>query len=182
VPPPADRRSDVSDGSGVRPGHAGDAEALARLHLDCWREAYAGTGLVDDERLAPYLADVEGAVRRWHQILDGPARVRLAVADGTPVGLATVQPAAGKDLTHLRALYVRRSHWGTGVGQRLLDEALGDEPATLRVFRDNLRARRFYVRNRFVPDGHEGEEPHLGGIEIGMVRPAAAPASRTGSR
>jgi len=92
------------------------------------------------------------------------------VVHGTPVGLATVQPTAGGDLARLRALYVRREHWGTGMGQRLLDEALGDEPATLRVFRDNLRARRFYARNRFVPDGHEAEEPHLGGVEIGMVR------------
>ena len=58
------------------------------------------------------------------------------------------------------------------LGQRLLDAALGDEPATLRVFRDNARARRFYARNGFVPDGYEGEEPHFGGVEIGMVRPA----------
>ena len=37
------------------------------------------------------------------------------------------------------------------------------------------RARRFYARNGFVPDGTETEEPRLGGVEIGMVRPAPSP-------
>ena len=53
----------------------------------------------------------------------------------------------------------------------LLDAVLDPgEPATLQVFRDNARARRFYARNGFVPDGTEAEEPHWGGVEIGMVR------------
>jgi GNAT superfamily N-acetyltransferase len=160
---------------GVRePGHA-DAEALARLHLDCWRDAYTGSGLVDDDRLAPYLADVDGTVRRWHLILADTAVVRVAAADGALVGFAVVRPATPAAPAYLSAIYTRRSHWGTGLGQRLLDETLGDEPATLRVFRDNARARRFYARNGFVPDGAEAEEPHFGGIEIGMVRPPPTP-------
>jgi GNAT superfamily N-acetyltransferase len=156
----------------VRPALADDAEALARLHLACWQDAYAD--LVDPERLAPYLRDVDGAVQRWHQILAGPARVRVAALDETLVGFATVRPATPAAAAHLGAIYTRRSHWGTGLGQRLLDEALGDEPATLRVFRDNVRARRFYDRNGFVPDGTEAEEPYFGGVEIGMVRPDPA--------
>ena len=160
----------MTDEPRVRRALADDAEALARLHLACWEDAYAD--LVDHGRLAPYLDDVDGAVHRWHQILAGPARVRVAALDETLVGFATVRPTTSAAPAHLGAIYTRRSHWGTGLGQRLLDEALGDEPATLRVFRDNVRARRFYVRNGFVPDGTEAEEPYFGGIEIGMVRPA----------
>jgi ribosomal protein S18 acetylase RimI-like enzyme len=96
------------------------------------------------------------------------------VADdgGDVVGFASVRPAAGDVPAHLQSLYVRRACWSTGLGQRLLDAVLGDEPATLEVLRDNARARRFYARNGFVPDGTVQEEPRLGGVEIGMVRPA----------
>jgi GNAT superfamily N-acetyltransferase len=154
----------------VRRALPSDAEALGPLHLRCWAEAYED--LVDPARLAPYLADVDGAVRRWHEVLAGPARVHVADDDGALVGFATVRPGADGGPAHLGAIYLRRPCWSTGLGQRLLDAALGSEPATLQVYRDNARARRFYARNGFVPDGTEAEEPHWGGIEIGMVRPA----------
>ncbi|SEQ29941.1 GNAT family N-acetyltransferase [Microlunatus flavus] len=152
----------------VRVPRADEAEAVARCQLDCWRDAYAG--LVDPARLGPSLDDVAANVERWHAILAGPARVRVAVEDGRLVGFATVRPGADGAPDHLAALYTRRAHWSTGLGQRLLDAVLGGAPATLRVFRDNERAVRFYARNGFVPDGYEGEEPHWGGVEIGMVR------------
>jgi GNAT superfamily N-acetyltransferase len=149
-----------------------DAEALGRCHLACWREAYGD--LVDPARLAPFLADVEGFVSRWRDFLDGAWPVRVAEDANGLVGFASVRPAVDDVPAHLNALYVRRARWSTGLGQRLLDAVLGDEPATLEVFRDNARARRFYARNGFVPDGTEQEEPRLGGVEIGMFRPAQA--------
>ena len=160
----------AADALVVRVPEASDAGALARCQLACWREAYEE--LADPVRLAALLADVDGRVQRWQEILAGPARVRLADDGGTVVGFATVLPGRPGEPAHLAALYVRRSHLSTGLGQRLLDEVLGDEAATLEVFRDNARARRFYARNGFVPDGTEQEEPYFGGIEIGMVRPA----------
>lgn len=157
----------------VRPAVPSDVEALGRCHLECWREAYGD--LVDPARLAPFLADVDEFVGRWRNAFGGPARVRVAESEGGLVGFSSVRPAAGVVPGHLQSLYVRRSHWSTGLGQRLLDSVLGEEPATLEVLRDNARARRFYARNGFVPDGTETEEPRLGGVEIGMVRPAPAP-------
>lgn len=154
----------------VRQPDASDAEALARCQLDCWHDAYAG--LADPDRLAALLADVDARHRRWQEILVGPARVRLATQDGSVVGFATVLPGTDGAPAFLAALYTRRACWGTGLGQRLLDETLGAGAATLQVFRDNDRARRFYARNGFVADGTEKEEPHFGGVEIGMVRPA----------
>ena len=140
----------------VRPAVPNDAEALGRCHLACWREAYAD--LVDPARLAPFLADVDGFVERWWG-LDGRWPVRVADAGDRLVGLASARPASGEAVAHLSALYVRREHWSTGLGQRLLDSVLGDAPATLEVFRDNARARRFYARNGFVPDGTSRRNP-----------------------
>ena len=152
------------------PGPA-DLDALGRCHLECWREAYGD--LVDPARLAPFLVDVEEFVGRWRRaLLSGAGRVRVAEDGGELVGLASVRPAVGDVPAHLQSLYVRRAYWSTGLGQRLVDAVLGDEPATLEVFRDNARARRFYARNGFVPDGTQTEEPRLGAVEIGMFRPA----------
>ena len=154
----------------VRRAVVADAEALGRCHLECWREAYGD--LVDPVRLAPFLADVEEFVGRWRHALVSGSEVRVAQDNADLVGFASVQPASGDVPAHLHSLYVRRSLWSTGLGQRLLDAVLGDEPATLDVLRDNARARRFYARNDFVPDGTEQEEPRLGAVEIRMIRPA----------
>ncbi len=162
----------------VRAAVPADAEALGRCHLACWREACGD--LVDPARLAPFLADVEGFVGRWRGFLGGEWPVRVAEDAGALVGFASVRPAAGGGPAHLNGLYVRRAYWSTGLGRRLLDAVLGDEPATLEVFRDNLRARRFYARNGFVPDGTEAEEPRLGGVEIGMFRPRSFGAGTGG--
>jgi GNAT superfamily N-acetyltransferase len=107
-----------------------DAEALGRCHLACWREAYGD--LVDPARLAPFLADVEGFVSRWRDFLDGAWPVRVAEDANGLVGFASVRPAVDDVPAHLNALYVRRERWSTGLGQRLLDAVLGDQPATRR--------------------------------------------------
>ena len=70
----------------------------------------------------------------------------------------------------LRVLNVRRAYWGTGVAQRLHDEAVADRGAYLWVLRDNPRARGFYARNGFVPDGAMKIDPDFGALVIRMVR------------
>ena len=42
---------------------------------------------------------------------------------------------------------------GSGLGQRLLDTAIGARAAYLWILNENPRAERFYVRNGFEPDG-----------------------------
>ena len=70
----------------------------------------------------------------------------------------------------LRVMNVRRAYWGTGLAQRLYDEAVGDRDAYLWVLRDNARARGFYARNGFLPDGAMKIDPDFGAPIIRMVR------------
>jgi ribosomal protein S18 acetylase RimI-like enzyme len=71
----------------------------------------------------------------------------------------------------LYALYVLSDYYGVGVGQALLDRALGGRPAQLWVAKENGRARRFYAKNGFTEDGAELADPALEGlVEIRMVR------------
>jgi ribosomal protein S18 acetylase RimI-like enzyme len=72
----------------------------------------------------------------------------------------------------LYAIYVREKWWGSGLGHRLMDVAIGKEAASLWVLAGNERAKAFYRKQGFVEDGTQVDEPFFGVPEIRMVRPA----------
>jgi GNAT superfamily N-acetyltransferase len=155
----------------LRPLTSADVESAARCQLACWQEAYLG--LVDADRLAEITGDLERAIGWWQKAPTSDRTMILAMDGDLVAGFATAGPATepGVDIAlQLNAINVRRAYWGTGVGQRLLDAAIGDRDAFLWVFRDNPRARAFYVRNGFVPDGAEQVEDFFGPLEIRMIR------------
>jgi GNAT superfamily N-acetyltransferase len=81
----------------------------------------------------------------------------------------TADGASGR-VAELYALYVRPSSWSTGTGRALMERVLartgaaGYQAITLWVLRDNQRARRFYERAGFAPDGAANVLTGLGGI------------------
>ena len=135
----------------VRPALASDARRIAEVHIQAWREAYAH--LVPQDALARL--SVEQRELRWAELIPAPSpRVWVAVDDGAIVGWATDSRGHGtpRDL-ELEGLYILASHYGTGVGQELLDAAIGTAPAFLWVASENPRAQAFYARNGFDADG-----------------------------
>lgn len=159
--------------SGHRIRRAGpdDAEALTRLHLDCWDDAY--TGLVAQDVLDARRTDVDGRVATWQTALEGGASIGLATdGDGALIGFVGAgvprDPDPALPPLELRVLYVRRAWWGTPVGFDLLRTEIGDRPAYLRVLAANERAVRFYERNGFVDDGTREDDPD--GPLMRMVR------------
>ena len=156
-----------------------DADELAALHVQTWQETYdhlLPAGFFTSEFL-------DGRLRLWQHLTSatGGARlVRLAeVAEGNTgavgeeylhkiVGFAVAGPDTesgdGKDNRQLFSLYVLRRLHGTGVGQTLLDEVLGKEPAVLWVAKDNPRAVAFYRRNGFEFDGTVRSDPAAPGL------------------
>ncbi|MBP2415666.1 GNAT family N-acetyltransferase [Microlunatus capsulatus] len=177
----------MSGAAVVRPARPDDAGALGRCHLACWDEAY--TGLVDGPGFRAALTRVDERVERWRRVLAGPHGTVVAVvagegagdaADEQVVGFASAGPQRDEDVDlprELYALYVRRARWGTGLGHRLLQTVVGDDPCSLWVFRDNARARGFYARHGFQPDGAAKVEPFFGGAEVRLVRRAGPPAT-----
>ncbi|MHA7985404.1 GNAT family N-acetyltransferase [Rathayibacter sp. CAU 1779] len=162
----------------VRAATKADALGIARVHVRSWREAYAhvfSSFLLESLR-------VSVRATRWERILAGGAHVWVAEDDsritGTRiVGWASSGPARDADApesTELQGIYVLRETYGSGAGQRLIEAALGTDPAYLWVLGDNPRAQAFYRRNGFERDGTSrvetfgGEPAH----EIRMVRPA----------
>lgn len=153
-----------------------DADELASVHVQAWREAY-GEWL--PERFYDDVARESRQVM-WSALLskeDAGEQVRVARREGRIVGFVARGPATEhqghppEGDEQLYALYVLSSCHGHGVGQALLDQALGERPAQLWVAKDNARARRFYEKNGFIADGTEQVDPDLDGlVEIRMVR------------
>ena len=161
----------------IRPAGPSDAGAIARVHVASWQEAYAGIVPMD------YLTALDPVERqqRWTaQLTQGPVEgVRTWVADnGTGiVGFACVGPARDEDAARnqeeIYAMYLDPGYWGKGVARDLMRTVLSDVPAgtplSLWVLADAERARHFYRRHGFTPDGSERLEA-LGGANLLEVR------------
>ena len=167
----------------LRPMLVEDAPGVGAMHHQAWVDTYAA--VLPEDYFSTWTVDA--AVERWRGLLAAPTptgtRRFVAVeqhTNGEAIrGLVAAGPSrdpAGRP-DHVRpaelwALYVEASRHGTGLGQRLLDVVLErQDPAELWVFRDNPRARAFYVRNGFAPDGATFVDDRFPDLpEIRMVR------------
>jgi ribosomal protein S18 acetylase RimI-like enzyme len=133
--------------NGVRPADSRDAQRLAEIHVECWKQTYSR--LLSAEFFAQQ--SVSDKLAMWSGILTGPRRPRHHVAevDGTVVGFSGTRLVALDDSPReieLWGIYLLKDHHGSGLGQQLLDASLGESPAMLWVAEDNPRARSFYRR------------------------------------
>jgi RimJ/RimL family protein N-acetyltransferase len=141
----------------VRRAEPADAEAMARVHWLSSNTAYGRNDPFERRLAASHALFGEEGVRPF-----------VAEHEGEVVGVLTVGD------TELYAIYVHPDHWGTGVGQALLDAAHDElaqtcEVAELTCLVDNARARRFYERNGWEP-GEQVTEVHFGGELTDVVR------------
>jgi len=128
----------------VRRATTDDAELLAAIQEEASR---AGVPHVYPPELYPFPVD---AVReRWRGYTEAGGWALLAGDDGF---VAVEEP-------WLEAIYVRPAAWGSGIAGELHEAAVaelrrrGVERARLWVLERNDRARRFYERRGWRPDG-----------------------------
>jgi putative acetyltransferase len=90
---------------------------------------------------------------RWRQELIPVAHVVVAEFDGALVGFVTVDPAT----LYLDQIVVAPEHWGSGVADALLKEAMRLSPKglDLLVNKDNYRAIHFYEKHGFAYAGED---------------------------
>jgi ribosomal protein S18 acetylase RimI-like enzyme len=103
----------------------------------------------------------------------GPERTVASAASagsGAPPSGLTEAGLAG-ETGELYTLYVSPAHWSTGAGRALTDAALdglraaGYRRVVLWTLTENIRARRFYAKAGFAPDGGTNILPGLGDVE-----------------
>ncbi|SFX70622.1 GNAT family N-acetyltransferase [Streptomyces atratus] len=174
----------------VRDMTVDDCEAVTRLRVRGWQAAYAGLvsrSYLDDMDLTV----AEDAERRRASFTGGSTIVNV-VAERPGLGVIGWAcygpyrengrpPARGE----LYALYVTPEQIGTGAGRALTAEVLARAAAdgfpdlALWVLKENARARRFYERAGFCPDGAEESFEADGALvpEVRYVRSLGGPAA-----
>ena len=138
----------------IRPARAADAEAIARVRVDSWRETYRG--LIPQTYLDAMQLDASRDL--WEKILTaGSDTVGVFVAEhgadivGFGSGNRLAQPKHGFD-AELSAIYIRREFQGAGLGRRLVvqtavaQRARGATGLIVWVIAGNKAARKFYER------------------------------------
>jgi ribosomal protein S18 acetylase RimI-like enzyme len=148
----------------IRRAELGDAEGIARVHVDTWQAAYLGL------LPAAYLNSltVSGQTEKWRRILRGytteGSRTWVLSVGGTVMGFSTSGPTRDNDdeprtVGEIYTLYVSPQLWGHGLGAELIAAVQRDLSSrgflvvTLWVLEANTRARRFYELEGLAHDG-----------------------------
>jgi GNAT superfamily N-acetyltransferase len=148
----------------IRPAEPGDEPGIARVHVASWQDAYAG------HMPAEFLAglDVGQRTAAWRQRLPAAKKSRgdilVAVSGEDIVGFVHFGPSRDAEADpgrtgEIGAIYLEPESIGHGIGRLLMDGAVaglagfGYADATLWVLDANLRARKFYERAGWAPDG-----------------------------
>jgi GNAT superfamily N-acetyltransferase len=176
VPRAVDRcTAALATGYAVRPASVADSEDLATVHVQVWRETYAG--LMSAEYLAGL--DREAFARHWRGVLTTPdPSVRLFVGlapDGQVVGFAAAGPSrdeGGPAAQELYAINVLASATGTGLAHLLMAAVVDPQPCSLWVAEGNARPEVFYAQYGFSDDGTTMVDPRSEVVKKRMVRPA----------
>jgi ribosomal protein S18 acetylase RimI-like enzyme len=154
----------------VRPATVDDADGIGAVHLGSWKETYAG--LLSPEFFAA--REVSRFQANWRRQLSEGLDVVVAEVDGRVVGFSATMPSRDDPPVRpleLAMIYLLAAQHGSGLGQALLDAAVGDRPASLWVAEQNPRAIAFYRRNGFAADGtRQVLESWEGLAEIRLVR------------
>jgi RimJ/RimL family protein N-acetyltransferase len=157
----------------VRRATPEDAGAIAEVQVASWRAAYVG---VMPQRFLDEL-DVDARARLWRSWTATPdSAVFVAEQAGRVVGFASLGPSrepAG--IGQLYAIYVTPTAWGSGAGRALMDAGVAWlaerwREAMLWVADENPRARRFYERCGWSPDGGRQMDEVAPGVLVAEVR------------
>jgi ribosomal protein S18 acetylase RimI-like enzyme len=149
----------------IRPASPDDALAIETIRVRGWRSAYRHVFPAAELDAMPI--DPE----RWRsRLVVPPFGWTTVVCEDSEIviGFASTGPSRDEDeLGELYAIYVDPEAWSTGAGRALMvaaETALAADygAALLWVLDDNPRARGFYERGGWAPDGVRKAEERFG--------------------
>jgi ribosomal protein S18 acetylase RimI-like enzyme len=168
-------------GLSVREMTLADCGRVAEIRVGGWQSAYRG--IIPQSYLDAMSVAQDAERRRFHfqenLRSDGKVVNLVAVTDGEVIGWVCHGPCRDLEVPNgdaeLYAIYVHPDRFGSGAGRALIEEsvrrctAAGHPRLYLWVLEENARARRFYERSGFRPDG--AREPfEVAGVEVPEVR------------
>jgi RimJ/RimL family protein N-acetyltransferase len=140
----------LGDDMTVRLAEVSDAPAVASVHVRSWQAAYRG--VIPDAVLDNL--SVEARTPGWERHISSGG-VWVGLIDDEIAGFAMAGPSRDADAPfELYSIYLLPAAWGTGLGLSLAEAAIaGQRDVIVWVLEENKRARRFYERLGFRPDG-----------------------------
>jgi GNAT superfamily N-acetyltransferase len=147
----------------IEPAVPADAEAIMHIKRDAWFETYVNEAMgvtLEDIKRKFTDADLAEGVKNWQRGIadespNGDRQTFVARLDGRVVGFTS--PFIKNDQRRVGAMYVTADVKGSGIGGRLLQQALVwhglDKDVYLRVVSYNDHAIGFYRHYGFVPTG-----------------------------
>ena len=141
----------------IRKARPEDAEAIARIHADSWREAYSG--IVPEELLRTRYS-FGPRLKMWRKFLSEDAGGHFVCeADGKPVGFFSLCAPRDRDMPgdalELGAIYFSPGCRGKGYGSEAMRfivreaQRRGCRKLCLWVLRQNAAVIRFYEKSGF---------------------------------
>ncbi len=165
------------------PGGPAEAEAIARLNVEGFQgyRAFAPAGWEPPplESEMEWIRERIGFPEVWCLVAEAEPGLVGHVAF-MPAGLAR-RAATEPGLAHLWLLFVRPSHWGTGLATELHRAALREAAArgfsSMRLFTPagQARARRFYEREGWAAAGEPFDDPDFKLPLVEYRRPLGRP-------
>lgn len=136
-----------------------DAEAIAAVHIDSWKQAYQD---FIPEEILNNLSLIE-RTRQWSELLNSGVVILAIEIDEQIIGFASLctfrDEVENKSQGEISAIYLHPKYWHKGYGAQLCTvalkmlQAMGYAQALLWVLSDNLQARSFYERLGFQLTG-----------------------------
>jgi len=178
----------------LRPAVTADIRAIAEFQTRCWLQAYRGLVPPDyldrmsvdhrestwgqrlatgSRQIAVAEIDADHAENADHTGNAGTAENATLAAHAVLIGVVSWGPARAEDGApplELKSLYVDAAHHGSGVAAALLRFAIGEADAQLWCFEENQRARAFYAKHGFQPDGTRIVDSDTGVWELRLRR------------
>lgn len=150
----------------VRKATLEDIPGIARLMAASWRAAFSN--IITPEEMERY-TDEQRRQGQLRAILQGGEHdLYVALYGDIPCGEAICAETRDEDSqgsAEVISIYADPEYWGKGVGRAVMRAALagfaaqGYSDVLLWVFKENERARTFYERCGFEPDGAEKSSP-----------------------
>ncbi|MGO1401636.1 MAG: GNAT family N-acetyltransferase [Flaviflexus sp.] len=154
---------------GIRAATVLDADRLAFVHGQCWKESHRA--LLPDELIESKEEKMKGIYPK--ELADpGATSYWVATWGGEIIGFAgaTALGTGQERPLELTSLYVIADYQGRGIGEKLLNYAIGEAPALLWVI-DGSAASAFYRSQGFAFDGtSEIRDDLAGAIVQRMIR------------
>lgn len=153
----------------VREATVEDAGAMGVVHVNAWQAAYRG--LMPDDHLDGLVPADRAAM--WRRTITEDDSTRLVLVgvddDGVVRAFSAAGPALdGSDWGRVYVINVDPVAWGTGLASALFERAVRHlrtrrhPAAELWVADGNARARRFYEKHGWRPDGRTVTEDVFG--------------------